>query len=97
MLLLLLNHVVWRALWKIDVYLISTLVYKSLYYYVLFRKILFLIPGIKVVVYSLVHPHVGCLDNWVTCVPCAYNPYLLLFKNVANNFLPVIFPIKLVT
>ena len=33
MLLLLLNYVVLRALWKIDVYLISTLVDKSLYYY----------------------------------------------------------------
>ena len=33
MVLLLLNHVVLRALWKIDVYLISTLVNKSLYYY----------------------------------------------------------------
>jgi len=32
MLLLLLNHIVMRALWKIDVYLISTLVNKSLYY-----------------------------------------------------------------
>jgi len=33
MLLLLLNYVVLRALWKTDVYLISTLVNKSLYYY----------------------------------------------------------------
>ena len=33
MLLLLLIYVVLRALWKIDVYLISTLVNKSLYYY----------------------------------------------------------------
>ena len=33
MLLLLLNYVVLRALWKIDVYLKSTLVNKSLYYY----------------------------------------------------------------
>ena len=33
MLLLLLNYVVLRALLKIDVYLISTLVNKSLYYY----------------------------------------------------------------
>jgi len=32
MLLLLLNYVVLRALWKIDVFLISTLVNKSLYY-----------------------------------------------------------------
>jgi len=32
MLLLLLNYVVLRTLWKIDVYLISTLVNKSLYY-----------------------------------------------------------------
>ena len=32
MLLLLLNYVVLRALWKIDVHLISTLVNKSLYY-----------------------------------------------------------------
>jgi len=31
MLLLLLNYVVLRALWKIDVHLISTLVNKSLY------------------------------------------------------------------
>jgi len=29
---MLLNYVVLRALWKIDVYLISTLVNKSLYY-----------------------------------------------------------------
>ena len=33
MLLLLLNYVVLRALWKIDVYLISTLVNKYIYYY----------------------------------------------------------------
>ena len=33
MLLLSLNYVVLRALWKIDVHLISTLVNKSLYYY----------------------------------------------------------------
>ena len=32
MLLLLLNYLVLRALWKIDVHLISTLVNKSLYY-----------------------------------------------------------------
>ena len=33
MLLLLLFYVVLRALWKIDVYIISTLVNKNLYYY----------------------------------------------------------------
>jgi len=33
MLLLLLNYVVLRTLWKIDVHLIGTLVNKSLYYY----------------------------------------------------------------
>jgi len=33
MLLLLLNYVVLKALWKIDVHLICTLVNKSLYYY----------------------------------------------------------------
>jgi len=33
MLLLLLNYVELRAIWKINVYLISTLVNKSLYYY----------------------------------------------------------------
>jgi len=33
MLLLLLNYVVLRASWTIDVHLISTLVNKSLYYY----------------------------------------------------------------
>jgi len=33
MLLLLLNYFVLRALWMIDVHLISTLVNKSLYYY----------------------------------------------------------------
>jgi len=33
MMVLVLNYVVLRALWKIDVYLISTLVNKSLYYY----------------------------------------------------------------
>jgi len=32
MLLLLLNYVVLRALWKTDVHLIITLVYKSVYY-----------------------------------------------------------------
>ena len=32
-LVLLLNYVVLRALWKLDVHLISTLVNKSLYYY----------------------------------------------------------------
>jgi len=37
-LLLLLNQVVLRALWKIDVYLISTLVNKSLYYYNYYYK-----------------------------------------------------------
>ena len=36
MLLLLLNYVVLRALWKIDVHLISTLVNKSIYYYLFF-------------------------------------------------------------
>jgi len=35
MLLLVLIYVVLMALWKIDVYLISTLVNKSLYYYLL--------------------------------------------------------------
>jgi len=35
MLLLLLNYVVLRALWKIDLNLLSTLVNKSLYYYYL--------------------------------------------------------------
>ena len=35
MLLLLLNYVVLRALWKIDVNLISTLVNKSLYYIII--------------------------------------------------------------
>jgi len=35
---LLLNYVVLRALWKIDVYLISTLVNKSLYYYYYINK-----------------------------------------------------------
>jgi len=39
MLLLLLNYIVLRALWKIDVYLISTLVNKSLYYYYLLLPI----------------------------------------------------------
>jgi len=33
MLLLLLDYVLLRALWKIDVHLISTLINKSLYYY----------------------------------------------------------------
>jgi len=37
-LLLLLIYVVLRALWKIDVYLISTLVNKSLYYYLFLFK-----------------------------------------------------------
>ena len=43
MLLLLLNYVVLRALWKIDVHLISTLVNKSVYYYYYYFIILFLI------------------------------------------------------
>jgi len=37
MLLLLLNYVVLRVIWKIDVYLISTLVNKSLYYYYYYK------------------------------------------------------------
>jgi len=44
MLLLLLNYVVLRALWKIDVYLISTLVNKSI-----FIIILLLLPRSKLV------------------------------------------------
>jgi len=39
MLLLLLNYVVLRALWKIDVHPISTLVNKSLYYYYTYNLI----------------------------------------------------------
>jgi len=35
MVLLLLNYVVLMALWKIDVHLISTIVNKSLYYYLM--------------------------------------------------------------
>jgi len=42
MLLLLLNHVVLRALWKIDVHLISTFVNKSIYYYIKENAILML-------------------------------------------------------
>ena len=38
MVLLLLIYVVLRALWKIDVHLISTLVHKSLYYYYYYYK-----------------------------------------------------------
>jgi len=38
MLLLLLNYVVLRALWKIDVDLISTLVNKSIYHYYYYSK-----------------------------------------------------------
>ena len=38
MLLLLLNYAVLRALWKIDVYLTSTLVNKSIYYYYYYTK-----------------------------------------------------------
>ena len=40
MLLLLLNYVVLRALWKIDVHVISTLVNKSLHYYYYNTKLL---------------------------------------------------------
>jgi len=36
MVFLLLNYVVLGALWKIDVHLISTLVNKSLYYYIIY-------------------------------------------------------------
>jgi len=39
MLVLLLNYVVLRALWKIDVHLIRTLVNKSLYYLLLFKHV----------------------------------------------------------
>jgi len=39
MLLLLLNYVVLRALWKIDVHLISTLVDESLLLYIVFVSI----------------------------------------------------------
>jgi len=41
MLSLLLNYVVLRALWKIDVHLISTLVNKSLYYYIIIDIIIY--------------------------------------------------------
>jgi len=44
MLLLLLNYVVLRTLLKIDVYLISTLVNKSIYYY--YSYILFLVNAL---------------------------------------------------
>jgi len=40
LLLLLLNYVVLRVLWKIDVHLISTLVNKSLYFFILFLLLL---------------------------------------------------------
>ena len=43
MLLLLLNYVVLSALWKIDVYLISTLVNKSLYYHLLLFIIIIIV------------------------------------------------------
>ena len=39
MLLLLLNYVELRALWKIDVHLISTLVNKSIYYYTTYSQL----------------------------------------------------------
>ena len=45
MLLLLLNSVVLRALWKIDVHLISTLVNKSLYYYNM-TNVTFIYPSV---------------------------------------------------
>jgi len=41
MLLLLLIYVVLRALWKIDVHLISTLVNKSLYYFYYYNLLFF--------------------------------------------------------
>ena len=43
-LLLLLNYVVLRALWKIDVHLISTLVNRSLYYIIIIIIIIIIIP-----------------------------------------------------
>jgi len=46
-LLLLLIYVVLRALWKIDVHLISTLVNKSLYYYIII--IIINLPPVKAV------------------------------------------------
>ena len=49
MLLLLLNYIVLKALWKIDVYLISTLVNESIYYYYYHWLTLFLHPAIHVI------------------------------------------------
>jgi len=67
MLLLLLNYVVLRALWKIDVNLISTLVNKSLYYYynyVPFRSVPF-----RSVLFVLVND----IDDVYTCVEASFN------------------------
>ena len=49
---MLLNYFVLRALWKIDVYLISTLVNKSLYYYYHYKVTLYLLPILFVTSYS---------------------------------------------
>ena len=45
MLLLLLNYVVLRALWKIDLHLISTLVNKSVYYIIIIIIIIIIITA----------------------------------------------------
>jgi len=56
MLLLLLNYVVLRALWKKDVHLISTLVNKSLYYYIiLYYIILYYIILYYIILYYIIN------------------------------------------
>jgi len=65
MLLLLLIYVVLRALWKIDIYLISTLVNKSLYYYYVYdlRRIV----SIQNTLSSKLWWKVGTYMRCVTC------------------------------
>jgi len=54
MLLLLFIYVVLRALWKIDVYLISTLVNKTLYYYLYYLSIISIHVLMNIIIYALI-------------------------------------------
>jgi len=67
MLLLLLIYVVLRALWKIDVHLISTLVNISLYYYYYYYL---LVLSVQFTPY--------CIFVYLVCVHCAYVAYELI-------------------
>ena len=67
MLLLLLNYVVLRALWKIDVHLISTLVNKIIYYVALINYMdvsLFHLSHLYYILQWIVFTRDSCGERW---------------------------------